>query len=261
MPDRNRDLVEDLLLAELGRRLRPRFLERLPLIGRGVARRRQRRDTSPQLVSALQSLGLLGAEEAATWERRLTEAPRNRGVRSEAWAPEARTRAEAHLHALDSDPGSHAYTARETYETTGVLRRTDDDNAEDAEPDDPEGESEDDGIEFPDELGSVRAVVLGPSDPIRGLRLVATELYDGGVVIRWHRLRTARHDDLCADRARRVTLTDEHGTHYALIGGAASQSSHATSGSWWFEPGAPEHWEQLELEAFGARFAIVRAER
>lgn len=255
-----RDSVEDLLLAELGERLRPRFLERLPLIGRRVARRRRERDDGPLLLSALQAVGVLSADEAVTWQGRLAEALTDRDVESQAWSPEASARAEDHLRELhEAGRSAPRVAALETYVSTGVLGA---DVAEqweqDLEPDDLDADGHDATEEppFRDDLGWLQAVVLGPKEPACGLRLVAAELYDGGVVIRWHRLRTAPLEDLCGDDGGDVALHDALGTQYAWLEGSRGQSAEAIAGSWWFEPAAPEGCERLELEALGARFEI-----
>lgn len=147
------------------------------------------------------ALGLVSAEEAARWQSRLTEALSSREDKSEGWTPEARARGEAHLQALRSDGrDSSRRAALESYVSTGVLGP---EEAKEWEQDvdlaDLEDEEETRADAFKGELGWLHAVVLGPPNPIGGLRLVAAELYDGGVVIRWHRLRTAPGHDLCAD--------------------------------------------------------------
>ena len=252
-----RDSVEDLLWAELGRRLEPTFLERLPVIGRRATRRRRKRDEGPTLISALESIEVLGSAEAASWQGRLAQALTDRETKSDAWTPDARGRAAAHLRALSSDPDDGARGAAvEAYESTGLLSsEAVEEWAEEGGLF--EGGEEGDATSSDEELGHLRAVVLGPPDVTRGLRLVAAELYSGYVVIRWHRLRTAPRDDrLCVDRAQPVMLRDELGTRYELLNGAAGQSGQAIAGSWWFSPGAPKRCRRLELEFFGARLSI-----
>lgn len=250
------DLVEDLLLAELGARLSPRFLERLPIIGPRVARRRREQDEGHLLLSALEAVGLLSGEEVAAWQGRLAGALTDRAVTSDAWTPAARDRALRHLRELQAAGGAPAGdVARETYEEIGLL----DPGAageweHDADqPDDPEPA---DVALFEEELGWLQAVVLGPPEPRGGLRLVAAELYDGGVVIRWHRLRTAALPDCCREGGAEVTLRDALGTRYVPLEGSRGQSSDALGGSWWFAPGAPQACERLELDALGTSFVI-----
>ena len=253
-----RDSVEDLLLAELGERLRPRFLERLPLIGRRVARRRSGRDEGHLLLSALEAVGLVSAADGARWQDRLTRALTDRETMSEAWSAESRGQADAHLrelHAAGRDAARAA--AVEAYVDTGVLGAdAADEWEEDLDAPDPDDDDEPAAGDLADDLGWLKAVVLGPPEPLRGLRLVAAELYDGGVVIRWHRLRSAPLDDLCDAGGEVVALHDDLGTRYTTLEGSRGQSAEAVAGSWWFEPGAPEDCRRLELAALGARFEL-----
>ena len=108
---------------------------------------------------------------------------------------------------------------------------------------------DDDGGDLPDVgAGDLRRVVLGPAEEAGGFRVLAVELYPGGVVVRW----------TAPGFPETISLSDDAGTDYDEqdIDGDESDGR-ALRGQATFTPGAPATAARLGIDVAGGRLEVA----
>jgi hypothetical protein len=216
---------------------------------------------------AMEHVGAITAEEAAHWRRRLHAAASWQEPARELVPDEVVARAVHHLEAIlapitaSAREGAGAgFSAIAAYEKTGIIPA---DEALawrerlraklDAEPERPPRCSK----------RNLLRVIAGPAERTHGLRITSVELYDDGVVLRWHHARdwahgpeTSRiwnHIDIGSGAAgyEPHALTDDLGTRYIGGGGPDLGISGAGSavhfGSSGFTPAVPARARHLHV--------------
>lgn len=252
-----------------------------------LARLRRRRSGSTEgALEALLAIGALSSDEAELWRNRFRDAaagspdePLDDSVRERAHAYVARL-----LAAVPPGRDTGVETSRELRDVLNALHhvgvfserelrgwfgrlgerlgRPEAPLEEDAEP--------------RCRLRELRRVVVGPPERRGGVRVIGFELYDDGVVIRWHLARLPPNDEgRVADlpdeveggesarrpRAPSFSLHDDCGTPYrGHSGGAGSARSspgaRVSSGHRIFTPAAPEAARRLWAMTEGFRFEV-----
>ncbi|MFL5779836.1 MAG: hypothetical protein ACJ760_00835 [Thermoleophilaceae bacterium] len=190
-------------------------------------------------VGTLAAVGLLDPDEASAWWRRFDEGAGPPRVEPD---DELRGRAERYLESVRDDDEA-ASAALNAFAGIGLLTMHDavERLAVDDEPWDDE--------ELPDiGAGDLRRVVLGPTEEAGGFRLLAAELYPGGIVVRW----TAQNFP------EPITVSDDAGTAYEEqdIGGDRSDD-HRLRGQATFTPAAPPTATRLAIEVPGGRLELA----
>ena len=93
-------------------------------------------------------------------------------------------------------------------------------------------------------MGRLLRVVLPPDepDPEQRFRLLALEIFEDGVVVRYMRIRDLAAPEPPEAAARvwdGVTISDDVATRYELRGGGAFGDEHIAHGMWAYAPAPP----------------------
>jgi hypothetical protein len=231
-----REHAEDHLLVE-----RAKWHGGVPGLGIVTSRGFDPREHFAAQVGSLAAVGLLDPDEASAWWRRFDETAGSPRVEPD---DALRERAERYLESVRDDHEALS-AALHAFAEIGLLTRRDA-MARLVADDEP---WDDDGEELPD-IGAadLRRVVLGPAEEAGGFRVLAAELYPGGIIVRW----TAR------GFPETLSLSDDAGTGYEEQDIEGDESDgRRLRGQATFTPGAPATAARLTLDVAGGRLELA----
>jgi hypothetical protein len=228
--------AEDHLLVE-----RAKWHGGVPGLGIVVSRGFDPREHFAAQVGTLAAVGLLDPDEASAWWRRFDKAAGSAQIEPD---DALRERADRYLESVRDDHDAFS-AALHAFEGIGLL--TTHDVVERLGADD--GPLDDDDEDLSD-IGArdLRRAVLGPAEEAGGFRVLAAELYPGGVIVRW---KAHSFPDT-------ISLSDDAGTAYREQDiDADGSDGGGLRGQATFTPGAPATATRLAVEAGGARLEVA----
>lgn len=186
------------------------------------------------------AVGLLDPDEASDWWRRFHDGAPPPPLDPD---PALRERAQRHLESLRDDPESLS-AALGTLMAIGVLGPAEATAALGPNGEDPDDDQDD----WPDiGEGDLRRVVLGPAEEAGGVRVIAVELYAGGLLVRW-----------TGHRLPELAVSDDLGTAYAEVDAEGDESGGGRMrGVATFAPAVPGHAGRLAIDVDGGRLEVA----